>query len=148
MDLRHQSSAVCIIMLGKVRNPIPATIPVTKKTTNKLLKPATMQSTGKVFLKLLCYKPSRSTLLPQGHVCAKQMLTPRRKPIEILSCWSSSFRPRFLQGTTFSHWGWAEIGRRNGIEKQSKSSGRHTKFLNGLMNPLLWIDLILLWFCS
>ena len=59
MDLRHQSSAMCIIMLGgedthpwsatKVGNPIPATIPVTKKTTNKLLKPATMQSTGSIF---------------------------------------------------------------------------------------------------
>ena len=42
-------------------------------------------------------KPSRSTLLPQWHVCATQMLAPRRKPIEIWSCWSSSFRPRFLQ---------------------------------------------------
>ena len=41
MNLRHQSSAMCIIMLGgedthpwsatKVRNPIPATIPITKK---------------------------------------------------------------------------------------------------------------------
>ena len=41
MDLRHPSSAMCIIMLGgedthpwsatKVGNPIPATIPVTKK---------------------------------------------------------------------------------------------------------------------
>ena len=40
MDLRHQSSAMCIIMLGgedtrpwsatKVGNPIPATIPVAK----------------------------------------------------------------------------------------------------------------------
>ena len=60
MDLRHQSSAMCIIMLGgddthprsatKKGNPIPATIPVTKKTTNKLLKPATMQSTGEIFL--------------------------------------------------------------------------------------------------
>ena len=50
---------MCIIMLGgedthpwsatKKRNPIPATIPVTKKTTNKLLKPATMQSTGEIF---------------------------------------------------------------------------------------------------
>ena len=59
MDLRHQSSAMCIIMLGgedthpwsatKVGNPIPATIPVTKKATNKLLKPATMQSTGEKF---------------------------------------------------------------------------------------------------
>ena len=28
-------------------------------------------------------KPSRSTLLPQWHVCAKQMLAPRRKPIEM-----------------------------------------------------------------
>ena len=28
--------------------------------------------------------------------------------------------------------GWAEIGRRNGIENQSWSSGRHTKFLNGI----------------
>ena len=28
--------------------------------------------------------------------------------------------------------GWAEIGRRNGIENQSQSSGRHTKFLNGI----------------
>ena len=61
MDLRHQSSAMRIIMLGgedthpwsatKVGNPIPATIPVTKKTTNKLLKPATMQSTGGIFFK-------------------------------------------------------------------------------------------------
>ena len=49
-------------------------------------------------------KPSRSTLLPQWHVCATQMLAPRRKPIRIRSCWSSRFRPRFLQGTTFSHW--------------------------------------------
>ena len=48
-------------------------------------------------------KPSRSTLLPQWHVCATQMAL-RRKPIEIRSCWSSSFRPRFLQGTTLSHW--------------------------------------------
>ena len=62
MDLRHQSSAMCIIMLGgedthpwsatKVGNPIPATIPVDQlqiKTTNKLLKPATMLSTGDFF---------------------------------------------------------------------------------------------------
>ena len=28
--------------------------------------------------------------------------------------------------------GWAELGRRNGIENQSQSSGRHTKFLNGI----------------
>ena len=28
--------------------------------------------------------------------------------------------------------GWAEIGRRNGIENQSQFSGRHTKFLNGI----------------
>ena len=49
-------------------------------------------------------KPSRSTFLPQCHVCATQMLAPRRKPVEIRSCWSSSFRPRFLQGTTFDHW--------------------------------------------
>ena len=26
----------------------------------------------------------------------------------------------------------AEVGRRNGIENQSQSSGRHTKFLNGI----------------
>ena len=31
-------------------------------------------------------KPSRSTLLSQLHVCATQMLVPRRKPIEIRSC--------------------------------------------------------------
>ena len=31
-------------------------------------------------------KPSRSTLLPQWHVCPTQMLAPRRKPIEIRSC--------------------------------------------------------------
>ena len=41
MDLRHQSSAMCIIIMGgedtyplfatSVENPIPATIPVTKK---------------------------------------------------------------------------------------------------------------------
>ena len=50
-------------------------------------------------------KLSRSTLLPQWHVCATQMLADvRRKPTEIRSCWSSSFRPKFLQGTTFSHW--------------------------------------------
>ena len=49
-------------------------------------------------------KPSRSTLLPQWHVCATQMLAPIRKPIKIQSCWSSRFRPRFVQGTTFSHW--------------------------------------------
>ena len=30
--------------------------------------------------------PSRSTPLPQWHVCATQMLAPRRKPIEIGSC--------------------------------------------------------------
>ena len=46
MDLRHQSSAMCIIMLGgedthpwsatKVRNPIPATIPVTKKQPTRV----------------------------------------------------------------------------------------------------------------
>ena len=28
--------------------------------------------------------------------------------------------------------GWADIGRRNGIENQSRSSGRLTKFLNGI----------------
>ena len=28
--------------------------------------------------------------------------------------------------------GWAEVGRRNRIENQSKSSGRHTKLLNGI----------------
>ena len=49
-------------------------------------------------------KPSRSTRLPQWHVCATQMLAPRRKPIEIRRCWSSRFRPRFLQATTFTHW--------------------------------------------
>ena len=49
-------------------------------------------------------KPSRSILLPQWHVCPTQMLAPRRKPIEIRSCRSSSFSPRFWQGTTFSHW--------------------------------------------
>ena len=47
MDLRHQSSAMCIIMLGgedthpwsatKVGNPIPASTPEAKKTTSKLL---------------------------------------------------------------------------------------------------------------
>ena len=51
MDLRHQSSAMCIITLGgedthpwsatNVGNPILATIPVTK-ITNKLLIPATI----------------------------------------------------------------------------------------------------------
>ena len=60
MDLRHQSSAMCIMLGGedthprsatKVGDPIPATIPTTKKTTNRLLKPATMQSTGRNFLK-------------------------------------------------------------------------------------------------
>ena len=64
MDLRHQSSAMCIFMLGgedthpwsatKVGNLKPATIPVDqkqKKTTDKLLKPATMQSTGGIFFK-------------------------------------------------------------------------------------------------
>ena len=62
MDLRHQSSAMCIIMLGGEDTPVvcnekrePHTShytsrPVTKKTTNKLLKPATMQSTGEIFL--------------------------------------------------------------------------------------------------
>ena len=49
-------------------------------------------------------KPSLSTLLPQWHVCATQMLAPRRKPIGIRSSWSSRFRPRLLQGTTLSHW--------------------------------------------
>ena len=49
-------------------------------------------------------KPSRSILLPQWHVCATQMLAPRRKTIEIRSCWSSRFRTRFLKGTTCSHW--------------------------------------------
>ena len=49
-------------------------------------------------------KPSCSTLVPQWLVCATQMLAPRHKPIEFRSCWSSSVRPRFLQGTTFSHW--------------------------------------------
>ena len=48
-------------------------------------------------------KLSRSTLLPQWHVCATQMLATRRKPtIEMRSCWSSS--SRFLEGTTLSHW--------------------------------------------
>ena len=52
MDLRHQSSAMGIITLGgedphpwsatNVGNPILATIPVTKITTNKLLIPATI----------------------------------------------------------------------------------------------------------
>ena len=56
MDLRHQSSAMCIIMLGgkdthlssatKVGNPIPAAIQVDhqyqNETTNKLLIPATI----------------------------------------------------------------------------------------------------------
>ena len=62
MDLRHQSSAMCIIMLGgedthpwsatKVGNPIPATIPVDQKQkNNKLLKPANMQSTGRIVFK-------------------------------------------------------------------------------------------------
>ena len=62
IDLRHQSSAMSIIMLGgedthpwsatKVGNPVPATIPVDqyqKKTNNNPLKPATMQSTGRIF---------------------------------------------------------------------------------------------------
>ena len=65
MDLRHQSSAMCIIMLGgggRRHTPVvcnesrePNTSHYTntsnKKTTNKLLKPATMQSTGRNFLK-------------------------------------------------------------------------------------------------
>ena len=54
MDLRHQSSAMCIIMLGgedtnpwsatNVGNPILATIPVDQrqKITNELLIPATI----------------------------------------------------------------------------------------------------------
>ena len=54
MDLRHQASAMGIIMLGgedthpwsatEVGNPIPATIPVDQKqkTTNKLFIPATI----------------------------------------------------------------------------------------------------------
>ena len=49
-------------------------------------------------------KPSCSTILPQWHVCATQMLAPKRNPIDIRSCWSPSFRPRLLQETTFSHW--------------------------------------------
>ena len=64
MDLRHQSSAMCIIMLGGGRRHTPVvcnesrepntshyTNTSNKKTTNKLLKPATMQSTGRNFLK-------------------------------------------------------------------------------------------------
>ena len=64
MDLRDQSKAMCIIKfvgedthpwsVTKVGNPIPATIPVDqkqKKTTNRLLKPATMQSIGRNFFK-------------------------------------------------------------------------------------------------
>ena len=45
MDLRHQSSVMCIIMLGgedthpwsatKVGNPIPATIPVAKRNNQQ-----------------------------------------------------------------------------------------------------------------
>ena len=31
-------------------------------------------------------KPSRLTLLPQWHICATQMLAPRRKPNEIRIC--------------------------------------------------------------
>ena len=52
MDLLHQSSAMCIIMLDgedthpwsatNVGNPILATIPVMKITTNKLLIRATI----------------------------------------------------------------------------------------------------------
>ena len=62
MDLRHQSSAMCIIMLGgedtkpvvckESREPHTShytSRQVTKKTTNRLLKPATMQSTGEFF---------------------------------------------------------------------------------------------------
>ena len=51
MDLRHQSSAMCIIMLGgedthpwsaaKVGNPIPATIPVTKRNNQQTGKKPT-----------------------------------------------------------------------------------------------------------
>ena len=56
MDLRHQSSAMCIIMLGgedthpwsatKVGNPIPATIPVTKRNNQQTGKKTNKRGTG------------------------------------------------------------------------------------------------------
>ena len=77
MDLRHQSSAMCNIMLGgedthpwsatKVGNPIPATIPVTKKN-NKLLKPAGTGRFGKkdieTFRHIFHAETSRIILVP------------------------------------------------------------------------------------
>ena len=62
MDLCHQSSAMCIIrgrrhtsvVCTESREPQTshyASRPVTKKTTNKILKPATKQSTGRNFFK-------------------------------------------------------------------------------------------------
>ena len=65
MDLRHQSSAMCIIMLGgedthpwsatKVVNPIPATLPVTKKKqpTNYSNQPLCSRPVEFFLLKLL-----------------------------------------------------------------------------------------------
>ena len=81
INLRHQSSAMCIIMLGgedthpwsatKVGNSIPATIPVTKKTTNKLLKPATMQSTGGIFFRLRGIRSNEIDLREGGKLRSK-----------------------------------------------------------------------------
>ena len=46
------------------------------------------------------------------------------------------------KGPTRDLWGgWAEVGRRNGIENQSYSSGRHTKFLNGIETT--WIEIFI-----
>ena len=61
MDLRHQSSAMCIIMLGgenthpwsatKVENPILATIPVPKKNNQETTHPSHYRSRPVNFFK-------------------------------------------------------------------------------------------------
>ena len=66
MDLRHQSSAMCIIMLGgedthpwsalNMENPILATIPVTKIPINKLLIPANIPGYGTICRTTICRK--------------------------------------------------------------------------------------------
>ena len=63
MGLRHQSSAMWITMLGgedthpsatKVGNPIPATIPVTKKNNQ--------QAVGYFWIEFLCERKARSKM--------------------------------------------------------------------------------------
>ena len=91
MDLRHQSSAMCIIMLGgedthpwsatKVGNNIPATIPVTKKQPTNYSNQPLCSRPVEFFYKLLWYKGQKNEAIcnkfPRTHLCRSQFLEHR-----------------------------------------------------------------------